>query len=688
MAKISIGDTVRMTGKFLRNTGQQVGGEGQKRWTVKDVQGSFAVVDEEADTSYYTAEEMERDPSLKWRRINIGNLEKVKGPSASRHESGKNPTVRGKHVKNLGWLLRNWKSVEHFEVRPGKAGHDAYLIAHLSSGGTFESDFASRQVLLNFLDRPVFRGAQVSWFGKPAVIGRKQPSWIAIADAEREHRFREGEATKKRWEEAPTIPISTEKALNPFGYQIRHDVNANRWYVLRNGSLQTNERFESREAAIKWALGESAKLGTKVGSHAREAKEALAHFDHAFELRRFREAYDWLWNKASRELSAYEVYSGEKHPSLETRFQEASRKLHNVARIQITQEHPSGFMTVESWRAAGFPGAEDASHKVRDAIADYNKAKKHESGDNPSRHEDPSTQKFRVGEEVESGYQKKRGTIEKVEWSTTFGNWTYLLVGKAATYPEWGAGANGRIWIVESDLRRSQASHHESGSQSSEDRERFGRKHGYPGETPEAFRARRHEGGGNPLTLSEKLRIRTKTLSPAAAREAFRREKRLMEGFIAEVKRLGQAVEACQRCDAGAERHARVALKHARKSLAAAERLAQYRHDKETSESLIKTLEAKIAEAEKILGEEEVERGRSHSEGAKEAREGKAEKHEAGGNPVTMSVKEFEKLTTGRKRRKKPAPPKRKKRRAGHSSVAEVSLKRRMERMMGVKRFQ
>jgi len=281
----------------------------------------------------------------------------------------------------------------------------------------------------------------------------------------------------------------------------------------------------------------------------------------------------------------------------------------------------------------------------------------------------------------------------------------------------------------------------------------------------------KHESGRNPLTLSEKLRIRTHTLSPAAAREAFRREKRLMESFIAEVRRLSEAVSACQRCDPGAERHAKTALKRARKSLVAAERLAAYRHDKETSESLIRTLEAKIEEAEKVLGEKETERGRANSERAAAARGekheaggnprvvGKADekvlraflnrepmsgkkistdghkidghwmggtgiarwegehsitmpdlgsktadriqkklyrlmkeqrveyllkRHESGGNPVTMSVKEFEKLTVGRRRRrKKPAPPKRKKRRTGHSSVAEVSLKHRMQKMMG-----
>jgi hypothetical protein len=72
-----LGATVRLTGYFLKSTGQQRGGEGASRWKVLGNSGDFVIVDEPADTSWFTAEEMAADPSLKWRRINRGNLEIV-----------------------------------------------------------------------------------------------------------------------------------------------------------------------------------------------------------------------------------------------------------------------------------------------------------------------------------------------------------------------------------------------------------------------------------------------------------------------------------------------------------------------------------------------------------------------------------------------------------------------------------
>jgi hypothetical protein len=85
-------------------------------------------------------------------------------------------------------------------------------------------------------------------------------------------------------------------------------------------------------------------------------------------------------------------------------------------------------------------------------------------------HEDRSAPKFHVGEHVEAPSQRIRGTVEKVEWSTTFGQPTYLIVGKAVEYPEWGARTHGRVFVAESDLRKTvrrggktSAKKHESG---------------------------------------------------------------------------------------------------------------------------------------------------------------------------------------------------------------------------------
>lgn len=78
------GTRVRLSGKFLANTGQRKGGEGAKTWTVLDFSAgspSWVVVDERTDTSCYTAAELEADPSLVWRRIARANLTIVGRPS-------------------------------------------------------------------------------------------------------------------------------------------------------------------------------------------------------------------------------------------------------------------------------------------------------------------------------------------------------------------------------------------------------------------------------------------------------------------------------------------------------------------------------------------------------------------------------------------------------------------------------
>ena len=75
--KLQAGDHARLTAKFLRSTGQYKGREANGRWQILAISGDFAVVNEPADLSYYTAEELRRDPSLRWRHIALGNLERV-----------------------------------------------------------------------------------------------------------------------------------------------------------------------------------------------------------------------------------------------------------------------------------------------------------------------------------------------------------------------------------------------------------------------------------------------------------------------------------------------------------------------------------------------------------------------------------------------------------------------------------
>ncbi len=64
------GVRVRLTGKFLANTGQRTGGEGRKVWEILAVDGD-----------YWTTAEHAANPNLKDRRIAKANLAVVGKPT-------------------------------------------------------------------------------------------------------------------------------------------------------------------------------------------------------------------------------------------------------------------------------------------------------------------------------------------------------------------------------------------------------------------------------------------------------------------------------------------------------------------------------------------------------------------------------------------------------------------------------
>lgn len=66
-------------------------------------------------------------------------------------------------VKNLGWLLRNWRRIESFIVDESPdAG--TKLCAYLRHGGCYQVTFADAIVLWRFLHRPVFYGKPFNWY--------------------------------------------------------------------------------------------------------------------------------------------------------------------------------------------------------------------------------------------------------------------------------------------------------------------------------------------------------------------------------------------------------------------------------------------------------------------------------------------------------------------------------------------
>jgi len=88
--RFQVGDVVRLTGAFLRNTGQIAGVEGRLTWIVQAcpcrlcAEGGFVLTDQpRQDDGMFTAEEIAREPHLKFRHINAGNLVRVGVPDGS-----------------------------------------------------------------------------------------------------------------------------------------------------------------------------------------------------------------------------------------------------------------------------------------------------------------------------------------------------------------------------------------------------------------------------------------------------------------------------------------------------------------------------------------------------------------------------------------------------------------------------
>jgi hypothetical protein len=79
-----VGDRVRLTGAFLRSTGQIAGGEGQSTWTVQPcpcrlcADGRFVLTNQPRENDgMFTEAEIAAEPHLLYRHINAGNLVKV-----------------------------------------------------------------------------------------------------------------------------------------------------------------------------------------------------------------------------------------------------------------------------------------------------------------------------------------------------------------------------------------------------------------------------------------------------------------------------------------------------------------------------------------------------------------------------------------------------------------------------------
>lgn len=75
----AIGDRIQLTSKFLRNTGQYTGREPASVWTITGFSGSFIITDEpRPNDGMFSADELAADPTLAFRRIAPGNVQRVR----------------------------------------------------------------------------------------------------------------------------------------------------------------------------------------------------------------------------------------------------------------------------------------------------------------------------------------------------------------------------------------------------------------------------------------------------------------------------------------------------------------------------------------------------------------------------------------------------------------------------------
>jgi hypothetical protein len=85
------------------------------------------------------------------------------------------PNGRKVNVRNMGYLLRHWQTIQSFMVTETNINdRDCCLRAEFSDGTTFEIEFNNMQVLWYFLHHSVFFGLSVNWFGRSYEIKRKK----------------------------------------------------------------------------------------------------------------------------------------------------------------------------------------------------------------------------------------------------------------------------------------------------------------------------------------------------------------------------------------------------------------------------------------------------------------------------------------------------------------------------------
>lgn len=96
------------------------------------------------------------------------------------------PDGSERKVKNLGWLLRHWRDVDRLTIKTFPT-HAAVLTAHMRDGTRYVTGWASTDVMVEWLHRPVFYCTRVRIDGMDCVV--RPPSGCCY----------EGPAWQNRW---------------------------------------------------------------------------------------------------------------------------------------------------------------------------------------------------------------------------------------------------------------------------------------------------------------------------------------------------------------------------------------------------------------------------------------------------------------------------------------------------------
>jgi hypothetical protein len=84
---------------------------------------------------------------------------------------------RLQRVTGIKWLLRNWRDHDSFVVEDlGRRG--AMMRVRMQDGRWYETPFASRDLLWDWINRPVFRGSNVNWMGFHTIAGGPRPPGV------------------------------------------------------------------------------------------------------------------------------------------------------------------------------------------------------------------------------------------------------------------------------------------------------------------------------------------------------------------------------------------------------------------------------------------------------------------------------------------------------------------------------